>query len=66
MTTIPLYTGGGVSLSPKDGPGRVLSRYVRIVADDGKLLVNDDVIAYCMDILPEVIPNWEEVDEENI
>ena len=63
MTTMPLYTGGGVSLSPNDGPGRVLSRYVRIIADDGKVLAKDDVIAYCLDILPEDIPGWEEIDE---
>lgn len=63
MTTISLYTGGGVSLSPKDGPGRVLSRYVRIVADDGNVLAKDDIIAYCLDILPEDISSWEEIDE---
>ena len=64
MTILPLYTGGGISLSPENGPGRVLSRYVRAIADDGKMLSKDDVIAYCVDILPEEVPDWAEIDEQ--
>ena len=63
MTTITLYTGGGVSLSPVYAEGRHESAYVRLVADDGKALQKGEVVAYCVDILASDAPNWTEIDE---
>lgn len=51
MTQIKLYTGGGISLSPEDGPGRHESNYVRLVADEGCGITNGSIIAFCVDTI---------------
>ena len=63
MTTINLYTGGGVSLSPLNGEGRYLSNYVRLVAGEGKAVTNGNVISQCIDVLATDVSNWTEIDE---
>lgn len=62
MTTITLYTGGGVSFSPVYAEGRSVSAYVRLVADDGKVLQNGDIIATCADVPSAEVGNWAEID----
>lgn len=62
MTTMTLYTGGGVSLSPENGEGRIVSNYVRLVADEGKMLKKDDTTAVCVDVPTTDVSNWTEVD----
>lgn len=49
MTTIKLYTGGGISLSPRNGVGRAESEYVRLIADDGKGITDGNIITTCVD-----------------
>lgn len=49
MTSIPLYTGGGVSLSPTNGAGRRLSAYVRLIADEGMGITDGRSITVCAD-----------------
>lgn len=61
MTTIKLYTGGGVSLSPQDGDGRRESNFVRLVADDGMMLTNGERSATVVDVLKTDVSNWSEV-----
>lgn len=56
MRQVTLYTGGGISLSPRSGEDRRLSRYVRLVADEGMGITDGAVITGCIDTLtPE---NW--------
>lgn len=62
MTRITLYTGGGVSFSPQYAEGRVESSYIRLVADEGKILINNDRMAICVDIPRSEASNWSEVD----
>lgn len=62
MTTITLYTGGGISLSPVYSDGRMISAYVRLVADEGKAVTDGDVTTDCIDILATDVPNWTEID----
>lgn len=63
MTEIILYTGGGVSLSPINAEGRRVSGYVRLVADEGKVLKKGDIISTCVDTMASDVPNWTEIDE---
>ena len=63
MTQMILYTGGGVSLSPIYKEGMTQSVYIRLVADKGKALKKGAVIAQSIDILPDDIANWTEIDE---
>lgn len=58
MKTIALYTGNGVSLSPVPAEGRVASNYVRLVADDGKAITNENVVTACVDVLAESVSEW--------
>lgn len=58
MTQKPLYTGGGVSLSPLNAEGRRLSKYVRLIADDGKAITNGVVVTTCTDVLTENVTSW--------
>lgn len=56
MKQLALYTGGGVSLSPRSGEGRRVSNYVRLIAEDGCAITDGNVITACIDTLtPE---NW--------
>ena len=57
-----LYTGGGVSLSPVYADGRTESAYVRLVADDGKMLQKGELAAICIDALATEADTWKEVD----
>lgn len=49
-----LYTGGGVSLSPENGEGRELSKYVRLVADAGAYITDGERVVSCTDVLASV------------
>lgn len=60
MTQIPLYIGNGVTLSPINAEGRVLSKYVRIVADEGKAITNGQVICAIKDILISDLDKWQD------
>ena len=63
MTTTPLYTGGGVSLSPQNGEGRRISNYICLMADNGKAVTNGNVISQSVYILASDVSNWTEIDE---
>lgn len=63
MTTITLYTGGGVSLSPIYEEGRTQSSYVRLVADEGKALQNGEIVTTCIDVPLSDVGNWTEINE---
>ena len=58
MTILPLYTGNGISLSPQNADGRVLSNYVRLVADENKAITNGTTITSCVDVLNSDIDKW--------
>lgn len=58
MIVKTLYTGGGVSLSPVYAEGRSESRYVRLVADDGKAVTNGSIITACVDVPTDQVGNW--------
>lgn len=62
MTKIILYTGNGVSLSPVYADGRTESAYIRLVADDGKMLKRGEQTAICIDVLAKDVDAWTEVD----
>lgn len=62
MTQITLYTGGGVSLSPVYAEGRRESDYVRLVAEDGMILVNGEREAFCVDVPKTDAGNWQEIE----
>lgn len=62
MTTITLYTGSGVSLSPVYVEGRRESAYVRLVAEDGKALKNGEIVTGCVDVLASDVSNWTEIE----
>lgn len=63
MNTITLYTGNGVSLSPNP-TGRTESDYVRLIADDGKMLTNGFDSAYCIDVNKSNVSEWIEVSDD--
>ena len=63
MTTMILYTGGGISLSPVYAEGRTESAYVRLVADEGKALKKGEIVTPCVDVLASDVSNWTEIDE---
>lgn len=64
MQTITLYKyergNGGVTVSPIQPDAEYTVMY-RLVADDGKMLVNGDVITSCIDV--ESTDGWTETDE---
>lgn len=62
MTTIILYTGEGVSLSPIYKENRVESNYIRLIADDGKILQKEDITSICIDVLSSDASNWTEIE----
>lgn len=53
-----LYTGNGVSLSPVYAEGRTESKYIRLIADDGKAITNGNTVTTCVDVLKENVPLW--------
>lgn len=53
-----LYTGNGVSLSPVNAEGRTLSKYVRLVAEDGMAITNGTAVSPCVDVLAEDASKW--------
>lgn len=53
-----LYTGNGVSLSSMYAEGRTESKYVRLIADDGKAITNGETVTVCVDVLKENVPLW--------
>lgn len=63
MMQMVLYTGNGASLTPIAAEGRDTSVYVRLVADDGKVLQNGDTVTQCIDVLAKDVGNWIEIDE---
>lgn len=62
MTIITLYTGGGVSLSPKYIEGRTESKYVRLIADEGRAISNGAIIVNSIDVLKEKTNEWYDTD----
>jgi hypothetical protein len=58
MTKVTLYSGAGVSLSPINAEGRSVSKYVRLVADDGKAITNGNVVTACVDVLAKSVYEW--------
>lgn len=63
MNIITLHTGNGASLSPNP-TGRIESDYVRLVADDGKMLTNGLNSAYCIDVHKSNVSEWIEVSDD--
>lgn len=53
-----LYTGSGVSLSPVYAEGRTESKYIRLIADEGKAITNGNTVTVCVDVLKENVPLW--------
>ena len=62
MRQIILYTGQGASLTPQYIEGRVQSQYVRLVADEGKVVTDGERTSECVDVLASTINNWTEID----
>lgn len=58
MKILTLYTGNGVSLSPHNVEGRLISNYVRLVAEKEKAITNGEIITDCIDILTDDISKW--------
>ena len=62
MTRITLYTGAGVSLSPTYAEGRIVSSYIRLVADGDKALQKGEIVCSCVDVLAADANEWTEID----
>ena len=62
MKQLTLYTGNGVSLSPMYAEGRTESKYVRLIADDGKAITNGETVSVCVDVLKENAFLWTDCD----
>lgn len=64
MQKIPLYkyirADGGITVSPNK-PNTEYTEMLRIVADDGKVLVKGDEVTTCKDV--ETAEGWEEIDD---
>lgn len=58
MNQKTLYTGNGVSLSPVWAEGRTESKYVRLIADEGRAITDGDTVTVCVDVLAEDAQNW--------
>ena len=58
MIKLPLYSGDGVSLSPENAEGRVLSNYVRLVADGNLAITNGTTTTICADVLKSDVDSW--------
>lgn len=67
MKQLALYTGGGVSLSPRSGEGRRVSNYVRLIAEDGCAITDGNVITSCTDTMnPEKWADCELPEQEDV
>ena len=53
-----LYVGNGISLTPVFAEGREISKYVRLVADEGKAITDGNIVCLCIDVLKEKAMNW--------
>lgn len=62
MRQITLYTGEGASLTPQYIEGRIQSQYVRLVADEGKVVTDGERSSECVDVLVSTINDWSEID----
>ena len=58
MKIVTLYSGAGVSLSPIDAEGRSISKYVRLIAEDGMAITNGKIVTECADVLAEFVSEW--------
>lgn len=58
MKTVTLYSGSGVSLSPVNDIGRVVAKYVRLIAEDGMAITNGKIVTECADVLVASVPDW--------
>ena len=58
MIVKELYTGNGVSLSPKYEEGRILSDYIRLVADENMAITDGERVVTCVDVLYTEVGNW--------
>lgn len=61
MRTINLYKHGNAVGPRPNGPDDPIHGY-RLVADEGKALMNGDEYVYCVDVLPEEVGLWVEVE----
>ena len=61
-----LYKGGGISFSPIPGEGRINSGFVRLFADEGKILTNYETTTTCVDVREDEMQNWDELDENEV
>lgn len=66
MKTVPLYTGNGVSLSPLFDEGRKMSSYVRLIADDGKMITDGKMTTMCADVLSINAGMWTDCEAVDI
>ena len=62
MTTVTLYTGGGVSFSPLSGEGRTVSACVRLVADEGRGITDGQRVLFVTDVRKEEAGSWYDCD----
>ena len=53
-----LYTGNGASLSPVYAEGRTESKYIRLIAEEGKAITDGETVTVCVDALEENVPLW--------
>ena len=64
MQKIQLYKvereDGGYDITPKRPQGDYTLHGFRLIADEGKILVNGDIQAFCIDTLEP--DEWEEID----
>lgn len=65
MQKITLYKytreDGGITVSPNK-PDTEYTEMFRLVADEGKVLVNGDITTTCTDV--ETVEGWEEIEGE--
>ena len=68
MTLKPIYIYegiGGIIQTPIKLPIQETRQMARLIADEGKELVNGDVISTCIDVELSDIENWKEVESTN-
>ena len=65
MQVITLYKyvrkDGGTTVTPKKPKGEY-TEMSRLIADEGKLLSNGDIVTSCVDV--ESVDGWQEVDDK--
>lgn len=64
MKIVTLYTGGGVSLSPVNDKGRRVSKYVRLIAEEGMAITNGTLVTFCADILASTVECWSDYEDD--